>query len=166
MSDRLEDFIKANRDALDDLKTPDRVWGRVEAKITPTVRIWKWTAIAASALLLIAVGYIAGQKMYTRPALAGWDEYKEAEQFYQVRIHQKMEEIKAFPVSDEVMQDLAALDAVYLDLHRQLQDDPNANTEILLSVMIRHQRHKLRMMEKILERVDQYEQTENEQHEM
>ena len=164
--DRLEEFIRSNRESFDDLKAPAGLWERVAPKQKPVFHLWKWSAIAASALLLVAVGYIMGMKKYNEPTIAGWEEYQEAEKYYQTRINRKMEEIKTLPVSEEVMKDIQVLDEVYAQLREQLLEDPNANTELLLSAMIRHQQQKLDVMEKILSRVDKYQKSENNNQEM
>lgn len=164
--DPLEDFIRDNRASFDDLKAPAGLWARIDKKDKPVFNLWKLTTIAASALLLIAVGYIFGIKAQAKPQIAGWDEYQEAEQYYQSRIDTKMQQIKTLPVSEEVMNDIQVLDEVYEQLRKQLMEDPNANTELLLSAMIRHQQQKLAVMEKILNRVDKYQKGENSNHEM
>lgn len=164
--DSLADFIKANRASFDDLKAPKGVWERIDKKDRPVVHLWKWTAIAASALLLIAVGYIFGMKTKAQPEIAGWDEYLETEKYYQSRIDVNLEKIKALPVGNEVMTDIETLDEVYQQLRKQLMEDPNADTELLLSAMIKHQQQKLDIMEKIIERVSKYNTNENENHEM
>src|SRR5688572_26490017 len=92
--DSIEDFIRDNRASFDDLKAPDRVWARINKQDRPVHTMWKWSAVAASALLLIAVGYIFGMKTQVQPAIAGWEEYMEAEQYYQEKIAHKMERIK------------------------------------------------------------------------
>jgi hypothetical protein len=164
--DRLEEFIRDNRASFDDLKAPANVWDRILPEEKPVYHLWKWGAVAASALLLVAIGYIIGLKSYAQPEIAGWDEYQEAEKYYEARIHHKMEEIKTLPVSDEVVKDIQVLDEVYAQLRQQLLEDPNANTELLLSAMIRHQQQKLEVMEKILNRVDKYQKSENNNQEM
>lgn len=164
--DSLEDFIRDNRASFDDLKVPDRVWARINKQDRPVHSLWKWTAVAASALLLVAVGYIFGIRTQAQPEIAGWDEYKEAEEYYQDRIDQKMERIKTLPVSQEVLTDIQVLDEVYEQLRKQLLEDPNADAELLLSAMIRHQQQKLDIMEKILNRVDKYQSNESSNHEM
>lgn len=164
--DPLEDFIRDNKASFDDLKAPAGVWARIEKKDKPVINLWKWSAVAASALLLIAVGYIFGIKAHAQPAIAGWDEYMEAEKYYQSRIDNKMKEIRTLPVSDEVMSDIQVLDEVYDQLRKQLMEDPNANSQLLLSAMIRHQQQKLDVMEKILNRVDKYQKSESNNHEM
>lgn len=165
--DRLEEFVKANRSSFDDLKAPQHIWAHIDKKNRPSVTpMWKWTAVAASALLLIAVGYIFGIKTETAPEIAGWDEYLEAEKYYQARIEGKMKKIQTLPVGEEVMHDIQLLDEVYEQLRQQLVDDPNANAELVLSAMIKHQQQKLDVMEKILDRVDKYKHNENENHEM
>lgn len=168
MEDKIEKFIRDHRDAFDDLKAPSRVWARIDKRNGPQVHhLWKWSAVAASGLLLIAVGYIFGMKNQSQPAIAGWNEFEEAEQYYETRIHQKMEQIKTLPVGEEVLSDIKILDEVYEQLRRQLTEDPNANAEVLLAAMIRHQKQKLEVMDEILNRVDKYKSNEtNPNHEM
>ncbi len=157
MNDRLEQFIKENRGSFDHLKAPAGLWDRVAPVRKVEFPVWKYTAIAASALLLVAVGYIFGMKSQSGPHIAGMEEYEEAERYYQSRIDQKMETIKTLPVSQEVLNDLQVLDEVYVQLRKQLEEDPNADAQLLLSAMIRHQQQKLDMMEKIVNRVDKYQ---------
>ena len=164
--DPLETFIRDNRASFDDLKAPDQVWARISKQDRPVHSLWKWSAVAASALLLIAVGYIFGMKTQAQPAIAGWEEYLEAEQYYQDRIDRKIEKIKTLPVGQEVLTDIKVLDEVYEQLRQQLLEDPNADAELLLSAMIRHQQQKLDIMEKILNRVDKYQGNETSNHEM
>lgn len=155
----LKDFIRTHRSEFDDLKAPPGIWERISP--APKVHyIWKWSAIAASALLLISFGYIMGMKIQSKPDIAGWDEYAETEKYYESRINQKMEEIKALKVSDEVLADIRVLDDVYYELKTQLLEDPNADSQLLLSAMIRHQQQKLEVMEEILNRVDKYKSNE------
>lgn len=163
--DRLEEFIKAHKESFDDLKAPARAWERI-SPAPQQIHLWKWTAIAAGGLLLIAVGYIYGLNTRSHPQIAGWDEYQEAEQYYQVQIDRKIKDLQALPVGDEVLHDIEVLDEVYEHLRAQLLEDPNANTELLLSAMIRHQQQKLDVMEKILSHVDKYQKNENNNQDM
>jgi hypothetical protein len=71
-----------------------------------------------------------------------------------------MEEIRSLQVSDEVLADIRILDDVYYELKTQLIEDPNADSQLLLSAMIRHQQQKLEVMEEILNRVDKYKSNE------
>jgi hypothetical protein len=164
--DSLEDFIKNNRAAFDDLKAPQDLWERIDSKDRPTLHLWKWTAVAASALLLVAVGYIFGMKTQSKSEIAGWDEYLETEKYYQMRIDRNMEKIKSLPVGNEVMMDIQTMDEVYQQLHNQLLEDPNADTQLLLSAMIKHQQQKLEIMKKIVDRVSKYKTNEKENHEI
>lgn len=166
MSDRLEQFIRDHKEALDHLKAPEGVWDRVAPIRKAVFPIWKYTAIAASGLLLIAMGYILGMRTQQAPMDESYSELKEAEQYYQSRINQKMEQIKTLPVHDEVISDLQVLDEVYEQLRKEMAQDPNTKPERLLSAMVRHQQQKLDIMEKILERVDKYQNNENHKREM
>ena len=160
--DSLERFIHENRDAFDDLKAPKGLFENIvprERRVSP---MWKWMAVAASALLLIMSGYIVGTKTSPETRVAGWNEFQEAEQFYQSKIDAKMELIKTLPVSNEVMSDIQVLDEVYGQLRKQLLEDPNADSKVLLHAMIKHQRQKLDVMDNILNRVEKYNKNEND----
>jgi hypothetical protein len=160
--DRLEQFIRSNRDALDDLKAPQGLFDKIVPIDHKVSAIWKWMAVAASALLLISVGYIVGSKSQPETRVAGWNEFQEAEQYYQSKIDAKMEKIKTLPVSSEVMSDIQMLDEVYAQLRKQLLEDPNADSRVLLSAMIKHQKQKLEVMDEILNRVEKYKKNEND----
>ncbi len=162
----LENFIKENRNAFDDLKAPDRVWEKIDPGPKSVTVIWKWSAVAATALLLIAIGYILGIQKNSSPDVEGWSEYEETEQYYESRIQEKMDQIKTLNVGDEVMADIKILDDVYHEMKTQLLEDPNADAQMLLSTMIRHQQQKLEVMEEILHRVDKYQTPEQQNHEM
>ncbi len=163
--DSLEKFITTHRASFDDLKAPAGVWDRMDRKKTPVHHLWKWSAIAASIMLLVAVGYIMGG-MHANSRVDGWAEYQETQDFYQNRIDQKMDEVKALPVSDEVLSDLKMLDEVYAELKKQLLEDPNADANILLMAMVKHQQQKLEVLEKIISRINKYKTNENNNHEI
>ena len=160
--DSLERFIHENRDAFDDLKAPKGMFEKIVPRDRTANPLWKWMAIAATALLLISVGYIAGTKTNPETRVAGWNEFQEAEQYYQSKIDAKMELIKTLPVSNEVMSDIQVLDEVYGQLRKQLLEDPNADSKVLLHAMIKHQKQKLDVMDDILNRVEKYKKNEND----
>ncbi len=164
--DLLEKFISSNKAAFDDLKAPDAVWARIDRKDRPVHQMWKWSAVAASALLLIAVGYILGDRADATPQSSGWAEYQETENFYQARVNQKLDEIKTLPVSDQVRADLKMLDDVYDELRKQLVADPNADAHVILTAMVKHNKQKLEVLEKIINRVNKYNKNENQNHEI
>ena len=157
----LERFIHENRDAFDDLKAPKGMFDKIMPQERGVSPMWKWMAVAASALLLIMSGYIIGTKSSPETRVAGWDEFQEAEQYYQSKIDAKMELIKTLPVSHEVMSDIQVLDDVYGQLRKELLENPNADSKVLLSAMIKHQRQKLEVMDEVLNRVEKYNNNEN-----
>jgi hypothetical protein len=158
----LEDFIRHHRADFDDLKAPPGVWNKISGEKPKVHSLWKWSAVAASALLLLSLGYILGTQVQNKPAMAEWQEYEETEQYYESRISAKMDQIKTLPVRDEVMTDIRLLDEVYLQLKSQLMEDPNADAQVLLNAMIRHQQQKLEVMEEVLNRVDKYKSNEQD----
>jgi len=160
--ENLEQFIRDNRNVFDDLKAPKGLFDKIVPRQEKQSPMWKWMAIAASALLLISIGYITGARSQPESLIIGWNEFQEAEQFYQSRIDTKMDELKTLPVSSEVLSDIQTLDEVYAQLRKQLLNDPNADSKVLLSAMIKHQKQKLEVMDQILHRVEKYKKNEND----
>jgi hypothetical protein len=120
---------------------------------------WKYAAVAASVLVLLLAGYTFGSRQSQQHA-ERWGEYEEAEKYYTTRVQEKMALISTLGVGDEVLSDIKVLDDVYHQLRAEMMDDPNADPQILLSAMIRHQQQKLSIMEKIVNRVDKYKSNE------
>lgn len=162
----LEEFIRENRAELDDLKAPPGLWRRIDPNPATVSPIWKWTAVAAIGLLLISIGFIVGRQAQATPDIAGWDEFQATEAYYESRINAKMDRIKTLEVGEEVLADIQVLDEVYHQLKKQLLEDPNADTQKLLTNMIRHQQQKLEVMERILTHVDKYQPSSTGNHEM
>jgi len=157
---QFESFVRSHRDAFDDRTAPAGLWHRIDRDLRPvrTVHpVWKWTAVAASALVLVLSGYLFGLRTPKAPAVAGWSEYQETEAYYTTAISQKMDQIRRVGAEQEVLQDIQMLDDVYEQLRAELFDDPNADPQLILSTMIRHQQQKLDIMEKILQRIDKYQ---------
>jgi hypothetical protein len=166
---RIEEFIRTNRAAFDHLEAPTGLWRKIDRDLRPRAGVhplWKWAAVAASAMLLVSVGYLFGSREDAMPAVAGWAEYQEAEKYYANEIAQKMDEIRLVGAEEQVLEDMKMLDAVYAELRQQLFDDPNADPQVILSAMIRHQQQKLDLMEKILNRIDKYQRHEGKAHPM
>lgn len=162
--DPLVKFISTHKEDFDELKAPRHVWEELDSKLFPKQRVhpgWKWTAIAASVLLCIGVGYTIGYRQSDHQ-IAGWKEYEEAESYYQMRISNKLNDMRNAGVEENVLHDLEMLDTVYLDLRDRLEKDPNTNSKQVLSKMILHQQQKLKAMELILDKVEKYKPDQHE----
>jgi hypothetical protein len=162
----LEEFIRSHRQEFDDLKAPSRVWYHVNPSPPRVNVMWKWTAVAASALLLVLSGYLIGSRSGNPRDIAGWKEYQDKSQYYEAQIEQKLVQLKAMNIGDDVLSDIRLLDHVYQEMRDQILNDPGADTEALFNAMIRHQRQKLEVMEEIINRYDKYTPDENEVREM
>ena len=162
----LEEFIRSHREDFDDLKAPPRVWYHVNPSQPKVHVMWKWTAVAASSLLLILSGYLIGSRSAGPQSIAGWKEYQDKSQYYEAQIEQKLVQLKTMNVGDDVLTDIRLLDNVYQEMRDQLLNDPGADTEALFDAMIRHQRQKLEVMEEIIHRYDKYTPDENKVREL
>jgi len=65
MRDNLKDFVNANREAFDQREPSADLWNKIRPQVVPTVQerkikpLWKWAGIAAAALLVGTVTFIA-----------------------------------------------------------------------------------------------------------
>lgn len=160
-TDRLENFIREHRKEFDDRRAPELAWDRIPSKKRISLkRVYTRAAVAATMLLLITVSFVIGMRTAGKENIEGWTQFQEAEQYYEMRIRQRMEQIKTVSHDTEVLSDVEVLDEVYLQLREQLLQNPQANPKHLLSVMIRHQQQKLKVMDNILERIEKYQPTQ------
>jgi hypothetical protein len=174
MSDRLEDFVKQQREQFD-LREPDpSVWLRINPANVPVVkerRPMRWLRVAAAVAMIFAgstagIYFLTGQKAETDQfASELYQEIQETEQYYSQMVSQRYEELKPFlmenPGAEEMLHaDLEELDEVYLELKEDLKDNV-ANPDVI-EAMILNYRVKLEILEDLL---NQLKEKENQDYE-
>jgi len=177
--DDFEKYVKDHRlDFGPDHDAPD-VWDKVKKRAPKEVAVkisWhRWTAIAASVLVLFTISYIiyefranhlTGEKaqistMWQDPR---FQQLMEADEYYTAEIKDKKEELfkRASGVPDlerEINTDLADLDSRLLELKEDLGD--NADNEEVIEAMIENYRLKLEILEDMLEQFNDNHNKEN-----
>ena len=169
MNDRLEEFIKANRESFD-LHEPDpSLWLRISPenqKLDKQKRRMIWLRYAA-AIAIIFAGFSAGT-YYLRHGSAGDKslqselarEIYETENYYNQLVTEKYKELKAYLVNDQethemLLSDMEELDQIYNDLKKDLNDDVS-NPEVI-EAMIQNYRIKLDILEDLLSQLKKME---------
>lgn len=165
--DRLEDFIKANREAFDNLEPSPDVWKRIQKdssktksrRINPVLtRVAAVVAvIAVTAALLYTVSVFNSQEytaMTDDPELL---ELLEAESYYSQEVNVKMKEIRkcyyTFPeLKDDIETDLNELEQMYFELKKDLKD--NVSNKEVIEAMIENNRYRLKLVDDVLEQIN------------
>lgn len=162
MSDRLEKFIKQNRDQFDD-KVPDlKVWTDIEKRLDPPkakrVSMKRILSIAASILILLSTGAFLGNhftKVKNVPvaSLEDYPEYGKKERDFQQKIKHKRAQLASFNYDTAINEDLVDLDKTLEDLRTELEDVPKGSEEQVLQAMLKNYETKVAILEIVLEKI-------------
>ena len=168
-TDKLEQFIRENRDAFDELEPNPAIWEKI-TKREPAVRrlnttriLWRVAAVAVIFVsAYIFVDHLIEKnksEMVTLSAAddmesnAVYQELMEAEFYYSAQIEQRREEFYQLAsdkpsLKEEVNLELTDLDELFNELKEDLKD--NADNEEVVVAMIRNYRLRLEILEQIL----------------
>lgn len=169
MQDRLEDFVKENRDAFDDRQPGDNVWQRIESSLDEEVKVkpinqglWMWKA--AVVLLLGAVAFLAVDRFVPRDAeverISSIEEFEDLEAFYTSIISEKSSKLSVELEGEEFFNyleaDIEELDAIYDELRAAYTDAESKeapNPEVLETLihLLRQRLHLINSQLDILE---------------
>ncbi len=166
-TDRLEDFIKANREAFDQYEPSDKVWkkiskpGKKSKKITFATYFLRVAAVVAIASIFPVVLYKINSLRTVNMVMNSEDpelkELIEAEAFYAGQVDEKMNEIRkcysANPeIKEEVEADLNELEEMYNQLKTDLKE--NISNKAVIEAMIENNRYRLKMVDEVLEQIN------------
>ena len=166
-TDRLEKFIKANREAFDQHEPSDKVWEQIskskrKSKTVPFIHYF----LRVAAVLTIAVVFTV---MIVKTNLFSHGDLKvqtndpelreliEAEAFYANQVNGKLEEIRkcydTFPeIKEEVESDLIELQEMYNTLKIDLNE--NISKKAVIEAMIENNRYQLKMVDQVLDQIN------------
>ena len=161
--DRLEEYIKNNRESLD-IHTPSpEVWDRVKTELKPARPHKKWLAIAASIAALIAISIISYQigrnsvnpDLMTKFSgrLPSQIQLNEAEAFYTSQINELYRKVEPLLTNNPELQyeldsDISQVDSIYADLKKDLKD--NVANQDVVEALIRNYTIKIQILEDML----------------
>lgn len=166
-TDRLEEFIKNNREAFDELEPSPEVWAKIASKSKQTKTVWlKHPIFKVAAILVLAVIFSVlmmnnDEFAINRNSVENIDpemvELIEAEAYYAGQVSKKMEEIEkcydTFPeIKDDVEADLNELQEMYNTLKTDLGE--NISKKEVIEAMIENNRHRLKMVDEVLEQIN------------
>jgi anti-sigma-K factor RskA len=151
----------------------DRMWAKVETRLDQKQtrsNPWRWLAVAASVIVIFGLGYFVSQMNQNSPgetvtySIADLDPESAAEETrLQAQVEQKMGLLTSYNLTDENMQslqvELAELDTVDAEM-RQLLGKVQ-NQEKLLRTLLDHYNKKIRIIERMIQRLEKQKRNEN-----
>jgi hypothetical protein len=165
-TDRLEDFIRNNRDEFDIHEPSSGVWEKIREKNkrsgiirlnSPLIRV---AAVLAVALIFSAIffsGLILLNNNVTKETDPELKELLETEHFYAQKVTIRLEEIRkcysTFPeIKSEVEMDLNELETMYNSLKEDLKE--NISNKPVIEAMIENNRFRLKLVDSVLEQIN------------
>jgi hypothetical protein len=165
----LEKFILDNRDAFDDARPSLKLWAAIEKDLNEekapsrSLRVSRpWYQVAAAVLILLTVGGAGGaylnQQTQQPTAQSMIDEvapeFEEMEQYYNQRIQENYARLTTYTQDPEIDADLQQLDNAMIELREDLANAPAGQEEMIVQQLIDSYRLKLQILERILERIE------------
>jgi len=174
--DNLEKFIRENREAFDDAVPSLKVWAAIDKQLThkdtPAAssdnnkqkgrvrRLWRLSSIAASVVILLAIGAILGRQFQYDPMdnYAADDsvlrEVEDMRQYYETEIKNKEAQLVRFNESRTVTPDLKQIDEQIQELLEEMKNVPAGTEEQVINAMINNYQTKIAILEKVLENLN------------
>ena len=179
--DKLEKYILDHREQFDDQEPDPALWEKVDTHKAPVIRInWKDISWKAAAVIAIFVSsyffheYMANRQQLSREFVSRNAEVNspmvreliEAEAYYTSQIDMRKEEVFRLTASDpdvrhEIDLEMLDLDRVFTELKEDLKD--NADNEEVIVAMIQNYRLKLDILEEMLLRIKQSNESQNKE---
>jgi len=166
-TDRLEEFIKANREAFDQLEPSEKVWNNISkpkhkirkiSKLNYFLRVAAVVTIAIVFTVLITkTNLFTPEEMTVQSEDPELRELIEAEAFYAGQVNEKMDEIRkcydTYPeIKEEVETDLTELQEMYDVLKIDLKE--NISKKAVIEAMIENNRYRLKMVDQVLNQIN------------
>jgi hypothetical protein len=180
--DRLEEFIRKNRDLMDIRKPSPDVWKKIRKDSKPEKQpARRWLSIAATVAVIIAtslVFYQIGKKnggsyenSFEGTDIAARTQLKEAENYYNNQINELYRQAKPMLTSNPELQnelnsDLSQIDSICSDIRKDLKDNI-ANQEVV-EALIQNYMIKIKILEDMLTILKENDNNaeKNESHEL
>ncbi len=164
--DRLEEFVKANRDDFDFREPSPELWGKIAKQSQPAkvVSIRKYLYRAAVLLAVVSIGSVLlwqsgflSSNRLAKNADPQLVELMETEAYYSSQVDKKLQEIRkcyyTYPeLKDEIETDLDELEDMYKVLKTDLEE--NISNRSVIEAMIENNRFRLKLCDDVLEQIN------------
>ncbi len=163
--DRLEEFIKSNREDLDRYSPSPGNWAKIKRSIKKSnAPLWRWVSVAAMFVVILgtALLFIKNGNLKRRDGISitcdaidikGNRQLKETEIYYNNLINSLYREATPLltgnpDVKKELANDISHLDSLCLEIKKDLKDNV-ANQEVV-EALIQNYRIKIQLLEDML----------------
>jgi len=155
--DRLEEFIRNNRDGLDKLDPPVNVWKNIRKSLQQgKFPVIKWLAAAAALVIILSSSVFLLKKGVRGRELADPHllQLKETEIYYNNLANSLYKQAAPMLTGSPGMQkeltaDITCLDSICTGIRKDLKD--NVANEEVIKALIRNYRMKIQILEEMLE---------------
>lgn len=166
-TNRLEEFVKNNREDFDQLEPSPEVWEKIKTKTARPVsfRILRVSMrVAAVAVIVLATTFFAVNFMNSNEQDFAFNsddpelqELIEAEAFYAHEVKDKLKEIRKCyytnpELKTDIENDLTELEKMYTNLKTNLKD--NVSNKAVIEAMIENNRYRLKLVNDVLEQLN------------
>lgn len=155
MKDKLEDFVRENRQEFDMIEPNASLWDGIDNKMnkSKTRGLKFYISRVAAVAAIFVVSFILQKQFILNDKHQQIPELVEAENYYSGLINAKLEEVSPmlteFPgIKAELDSDLFELDSVYKSLRKDLNDNV-ANQEVI-EAMIENYRIRIDILEEMM----------------
>lgn len=156
MKNKLEDFIRENRQDMDGFEPNEALWNKISSKLDEKepkkrINIRFWVSAAASVVIIFSVWLYANKEnVATSQQIAAINPaYAEKQNRFINLIEEKKDSLAHFKDVDPVLiqnfsNDLVMLDAAYEKLQSEMANSPNKET--IVKAMIRNREMQLQTL--------------------
>lgn len=167
MKQKLEDFVRQNRDAFDDKVPNEKIWKSIAAGL-PDFRRSAWNNVTiwrVAAMLFMALSFylvLQGDLLKVGDNKQALNEFKDVEAFYVQQISEKVRIIDSYEEAEGLngfTVDIHQLEAMYMVLKEEMQSRPSQKVKdaLVLNLLVR-----IDLLNKQLHRLDTQEEEEEE----
>jgi hypothetical protein len=147
MKNRIEDFVRSNREAFDHKEPSGKVWKNIENAVafTRTNSIWNSVGLwRAAAVLFMAVSLYLGiqRSGFPKQQDLALKEFADVEQFYVQQISEKTDLIQEFQRNEGLngfTHDFQQLESMYMVLKEEMKNRPSQKVKdaLVLNLLVR-----------------------------
>lgn len=146
MKDKLEEFVRRNRDAFDDKAPTSNAWRAIESALVFSKERSLWNAVGlwrAAAVIFMALSvYLIYQDSHSPNQQTALKEFTDVERFYIQQISEKTELIEEFRQAEGLngfTNDFRQLEAMYQVLREEMKNRPGQKVKdaLVLNLLVR-----------------------------
>lgn len=164
--EKVEKYIRENRYDFDSEIPNLKVWANIESSLPAQkegakVLTFNWLRRAAAAIALlimgVGIGLFINNKSDNRATVGTLPEFKEAEEFYNLKMESQMTKLVSYNPDPSVLSDLKKVDEVRNELKKELEQTPDTNQEEIIRRLIQNYQTKLGILERVLNNIEEHQ---------